>query len=123
MGCLFEFLFELIFEIVFDGIFYAYYWLMSLIVPSKTVSKKTERRIKTAVKVFCVFSMIFMFIGLMLMLASDGDKLLVLIGKLMLYIPLGITVLQVVLGIIAKIVTRNNTPKKSQIDGTDNSEE
>lgn len=123
MGCLFEFLFEFIFEIVFDGIFYAYYWLMSLIVPSKTVSKKTERRIKTAVKVFCAFSMIFMFIGLMLMLASDGDKLLVLIGKLMLYIPLGITVLQVVLGIIAKIVTRNNTPKKSQIDGTDNSEE
>lgn len=102
MGCLLELLFEITVEGMFELIGYIYIKLMQLIVPNKTVSDKTKEYLKKVVTTIAALLAIVLIIGLVFLVQED--VLLKTIGKYMTYIPLAIIVLQVLLGIVMKVV-------------------
>lgn len=102
MGCLFEVLFEVLVEGVLEGIVYGYIKLMSLIVPAHMVSEKTKNRIGIVVKVYAVILMVAIVIGLILLL--QNDLYIKNIGRYCIFISLILSGIQVVLGMISKII-------------------
>ena len=100
MGCLVELIFEVIFQMIFD----CYIELMQLIVPDNIVSEKTKKIIKNTVTTIASLSMAFLIIGLVLILPDDPS--IKIVGKYMTFIPLTIIVLQILLGIVVRIVKR-----------------
>ena len=100
MGCLVELIFEVIFQMIFD----CYIELMQLIVPDNIVSEKTKKIIKNTVTTIASLSMAVLIIGLVLILPDDPS--IKIVGKYMTFIPLTIIVLQILLGIVVRIVKR-----------------
>ena len=104
MGCLLELFFEIFVEGIFELIGYCYIKLMQLIVPDKKVSEKTKKTIRNIATTFSVLLAVVLIIGFILLVQED--LFVKNIGKYMTYIPLSIMVLQILLGIIVKIVDR-----------------
>ena len=104
MGCLLELFFEIFVEGIFELIGYCYIKLMKLIVPDKKVSEKTKKTIRNIATTFAVLLAVVLIIGFILLVQED--LFVKNIGKYMTYIPLSIMVLQILLGIIVKIVDR-----------------
>lgn len=104
MGCLLELFFEIFVEGIFELIGYCYIKLMQLIVPDKKVSEKTKKTIRNIATTFSVLIAVVLIIGFILLVQED--LFVKNIGKYMTYIPLSIMVLQILLGIIVKIVDR-----------------
>ncbi len=104
MGCLLEFLFEIIFEGVFEVIVYAYMKLMTLIVPEKKITDQTSTKIKNIVITVSVLLGIILVVGVILLLPPDPA--INTIGKYMTFIPLTVIGIQVILGIVMKIIGR-----------------
>ena len=104
MGCLLELFFEIFVEGIFELIGYCYIKLMQLIVPDKKVSEKTKKSIRNIATTFAVLLAVVLIIGFILLVQED--LFVKNIGKYMTYIPLSIMVLQILLGIIVKIVDR-----------------
>ncbi len=104
MGCLLELFFEIFGEGIFELIGYRYIKLMQLIVPNKKVSEKTKKTIRNIATTFAVLLAVVLIIGFILLVQED--LFVKNIGKYMTYIPLSIMVLQILLGIIVKIVDR-----------------
>ena len=104
MGCLLELFFEIFVEGIFELIAYCYIKLMQLIVPDKKVSEKTKKTIRNIATTFAVLLAVVLIIGFILLVQED--LFVKNIGKYMTYIPLSIMVLQILLGIIVKIVDR-----------------
>lgn len=102
MGCLLELFFEIFVEGIFELIGYCYIKLMQLIVPDKKVSEKTKKTIRNIATTFAALLAVVLIIGFVLLLQED--PFIENIGKYMTYIPLSIMVLQILLGIIVKIV-------------------
>lgn len=101
MGCIFEFLFELIFE----GTLELYMYLMLLILPQKMQSKKAEKTVRAVVSISSVILLLCMLIGIVLVFESH--KNLVIIGRYLTFIPLGIAVLQIVAGCFIRFFRKN----------------
>ena len=104
MGCLLELFFEIFVEGIFELIGYCYIKFMQLIVPDKKVSEKTKKTIRNIATTFAVLLAVVLIIGFILLVQED--LFVKNIGKYMTYIPLSIMVLQILLGIIVKIVDR-----------------
>ena len=104
MGCLLELFFEIFVEGIFELIGYCYIKLMQFIVPDKKVSEKTKKTIRNIATTFAVLLAVVLIIGFILLVQED--LFVKNIGKYMTYIPLSIMVLQILLGIIVKIVDR-----------------
>ena len=102
MGCLLELFFEIFVEGIFELIGCCYIKLMQLIVPDKKVSEKTKKTIRNIATTFAALLAVVLIIGFVLLLPED--PFMKNIGKYMTYIPLSIIVLQILLGIIVKIV-------------------
>ena len=102
MGCLLELFFEIFVEGIFELTGYCYIKLMQLIVPDKKVSEKTKKTIRNIATTFAVLLAVVLIIGFILLVQED--LFIKNIGKYMTYIPLSTMVLQVLLGIIVKIV-------------------
>ncbi|MBP3478418.1 MAG: hypothetical protein J6K03_02910 [Oscillospiraceae bacterium] len=102
MGCLLELFFEIFVEGLFELIGHCYIKLMQLIVPDKTVSDKARRTIKNIATTFAVLLAIVLIIGVVFLIQED--PLIKNIGKYMTYIPLTIMALQVLVGILVKII-------------------
>ncbi|MBQ7330679.1 MAG: hypothetical protein IJW94_02665 [Oscillospiraceae bacterium] len=102
MGCLLELFFEIFVEGMFELVGHCYIKLMQLIVPDKTISEKTKKTIKNIATTFAALLAVVLIIGFVLLLQED--PFIENIGKYMTYIPLSIMVLQILLGIIVKIV-------------------
>ncbi len=102
MGCLLEMFFEIFFEGMLELIGYCYIKLMQLIVPDKTISKKTKKTIKSIVTIFAALLAIVLIVGLVLLV--QDDPFIKNIGRYMTYVPLAIIALQVLIGILVKIV-------------------
>ena len=102
MGCLLELFFEIFVEGLFELIGHCYIKLMQLIVPDKTVSDKARRTIKNIATTFAVLLAIVLIIGVVFLIQED--PLIKNIGKYMTYIPLTIMALQVLVGILIKII-------------------
>ncbi len=104
MGCLLELFFEIFVEGIFELIGYCYIKLMQLIVPNKTASEKARRTIKKIATTIAAILGIVLIVGIILLV--QADPFIKTIGKYMTYIPLAMIVLQMVVGIIVKIVNR-----------------
>ena len=102
MGCLLELFFEIFGEVIFELIGHCYIKLMHLIVPDKTVSEETKKTIRNIATTFAALLAIVLVIGFILLI--QDDPFIKNIGKYMTYIPLGIMALQVLIGILVKIV-------------------
>lgn len=102
MGCLLELFFEIFVEGIFELIGYCYIKLMQLIVPDKKVSEKTKKTIRNIATTFAVLLAVVLIIGFILLVQED--LFITNIGKYMTYIPLSIMALQILLGIIVKMV-------------------
>ncbi len=99
MGCLF-----LPIELLFDGILEGWFYLMQWIIPEKMQNKTVRWILKAVIGLLSILLMLCMFLGFFAMLSDDPDthKL----GKYMVYIPLSISVFQILLGIIVKIINK-----------------
>lgn len=100
MGCFFEFLADIFLETV--G--YAYIELMSLIVPKHKLSHKADRTLRTVVSAFTLVLFFAIITGIGFMFSTNQD--LKNVGYYLIFIPLGITVVQVVAGIIIRIKSK-----------------
>ena len=101
MGCLFELIFEVIFEFFID----CYIKLMQLIIPDNIMSERTKEIIKNTVTTIALLLVVVLITGIVLILPDDPS--IKIIGKYMTYIPLTIIVLQIILGITVRIVSRS----------------
>lgn len=95
MGCLIEFIMEIFIEVIFE----LWMALMTLIVPDKYDSEKLEKNIK----IFCAILVFTMIAGLMV-LSLGTTHVVKKIGLYMIIIPFGISVIQIIAGLILKIV-------------------
>ena len=99
MGCLF---FPL--KLFGDAIIEGWFFLMEWIIPERYLS----RTIRTVLRILVwVFSALLLFIMLLGVFALISDDIYVRqIGKYMLFIPLGISAVQIIFGIIVRIVSK-----------------
>ena len=100
MGCLTFFS-----ELIFDGIIDSWFGLMRWIVPEKLQNEKARSVIKLVIDIFAALLMICVFIGLFAVISDDDYTRR--IGKYMIFIPLGISAVQILIGIIVRIAGRN----------------
>lgn len=91
MGCLVE----LIFETIFEGFFEGWFALMMRIVP------KRMKELYIIVKIYVVILFLSIFLGLFALVS--GDSYIRNVGKYMVFIPLILSVIQIIAGIIIRI--------------------
>ncbi len=100
MGCLLEWILEAIEMMLFDG----WEYLMQLVVPRKGISPKVQKRLRAAVSVFVLLLLICMAFGFCAMLSDDS--LTQTIGRHCFFIPLGLSLVQILAGIVVRISHR-----------------
>ncbi len=113
MGCLIE----ILMEAVFEGVAYGYAWLMTLIIPKHKLSKKAFDIIKSIVIVFAIIVLGVAIAGLIMWLDNAPDSVYSKAGRIMFIISAVIMVAQIILGIISKIVSKEN-----KIEGEEDSD-
>ena len=99
MGCLF-FPLELLVEAIVEGWFFLMEWII--------LERYLSRTFRTVLRILVwVFSALLLFIMLLGVFALISDDIYVRqIGKYMLFIPLGISAVQIIFGIIVRIVSK-----------------
>ena len=102
MGCLFELLFEFVFELIVELVGTVYIRLMTLFVPEHQFNKSLKKRIENGVEVFAVLLLLCAIIGFFMFL--QPPYAVKIAGAYLLFIPLGIIVIQIIAGIIYRIV-------------------
>lgn len=100
MGCLL-FPFELLFEVVIEGWFY----LMQLIIPKSMQNKTVRIILKLTVGVFSFLLALCMLLSFFDLISDDYYTHL--LGKYLLFFPLGLSIIQIVFGIIVRIRSKN----------------
>lgn len=71
---------------------------MQLIVPEKVLSQGFRIALKIIVGIFTIILFLSMFLGIFALISDD--EYANYIGKLMVFIPLGISAVQIILGIV-----------------------
>ncbi len=94
----------LLFELLGDAIIDGWFFLMEWIIPEKYFSKTFQIVLKIFVGVFSALLFIIMVCGVFAIISSDPYTHQ--IGKYMLFIPLGVSAVQIVLGIVVRITTK-----------------
>ena len=102
MGCLFELIFEVVFEIIFEAVLTIYTKLMTLLVPDHRFDEKLRERIKKGVIVFAAVLFLCALIGFFLFV--QPPSVIKTVGAFMLFVPLGMMCVQILAGIIYRIV-------------------
>jgi hypothetical protein len=90
------FLIELMIDMIIDMWFYA----MERIVPEKTLSKGTRIVLKLIVSVFSLLLFMTMVLGIFAVISDDPSTRQA--GRCMIFIPLGISAVQILLGIAVR---------------------
>lgn len=99
MGCL---LFPL--ELLVDGIIEGWFYLMEWIIPEKYISRTFRIVLKIIVWIFSGLLFLIMGLGVFAIISSDPD--IHLLGKYMVFVPLGISAVQILIGIIVRIISK-----------------
>jgi len=99
MGCLL-FPLELLVDFIIDG----WFFLMEWIIPERYLSRTFRTVLRILVWVFSALLLFVMLLGVSAIVF--GDIYVKQIGKYMLFIPLGISAVQISLGIIVRIVSK-----------------
>lgn len=101
MGCLFE----LIFEVIFEGMIEGWVALGQMIVPEKTLGSKARRVLKGIAFTVSALCFLSIFFGGIMWLVDDAPMERE-VGKYMVLIPLILAGVQILLGIIVKIIEK-----------------
>ena len=88
-------------EIVFEGICEGWFYLMQRIVPNKMKNKKVRVLLKILVGIFSIALFMSVVIGVIFIFSNDGPSKS--IGRYLIVIPLIISVLQIIAGIVIHI--------------------
>ena len=99
MGCLF---FPL--ELLVDGIIDGWLYLMEWIVPERYISRTFRIVLKILVWIFSALLLFVMLLGVFAIISDDAYTKQ--IGRYMIFIPLGISAVQILLGIIVRIISK-----------------
>ena len=99
MGCLF---FPL--ELLVDGIIGGWFYLMEWIIPDRYITRTLRIVLKVFVWIFSGLLFVIMFLGIFAIISPDPDTHL--LGKYMILIPLGISAIQILLGVIVRIIVK-----------------
>ena len=99
MGCLF-FPLELLGNAIIEG----WFFLMEWIIPERYLSRTIRTVLRILVWVFSVFLLLVMLLGVFAIISDDTYTKQ--IGRYMLFIPLGISAVQIIFGIIVRIVSK-----------------
>ena len=102
MGCLWELIFEFVFEVMIELVGTIYIKLMTLLIPDHSFSNRLRERIKKGVTVFAALLFLCALFGFFLFLQPPSVAKTV--GAYMLFIPLGITSIQILAGIVYQII-------------------
>ncbi len=99
MGCLF---FSL--ELLVDGIIEGWLYLMEWIIPERYISRTFKNILKILVSIFSILLLSVMILGVFAIISDDAYTKQ--IGRYMVFIPLGISAVQIFLGIIVRIISK-----------------
>lgn len=99
LGCL-GFLPELIFEAILEG----YFTLMQWIIPQKWIGKHFRTALKIIVGIFTVLLFAVMLLGVFALISADDD--IKRFGRYMVFIPLAISTVQILFGIILRTISK-----------------
>jgi len=99
MGCLF---FPL--ELLVDGILDGWFALMQWIVPERCASRAFRIAIKIFALIMSCLLFLVMFMGVFAVISADPYTRL--IGKYMIFVPLGISALQIAVGVIVRVASK-----------------
>ena len=99
MGCLF---FPL--ELLVDGIIEGWFYLMEWIIPDRYITRTGRIVLKVLVWIFSAFLFVIMFLGFFAIISPNPDTHL--LGIYMVFIPLGISAVQILIGIIVRIISK-----------------
>ena len=102
MGCLLEAFFEIVFEVIVEAVWTIYMKLMTLFVPAHRFDERQRKRIKNGVTVFAVLLLLCALVGFFMFLQPPSVTKTV--GAYLLFVPLGIMSVQIVAGIVYRIV-------------------
>ncbi len=94
------------FELLFEGAIEGWFYLMQWIVPEKELRQGSRMVLKILVGIFTSILLLSMFLGIFAFISDD--EYTNHIGKYMVFIPLGISVVQ----IISRIIFRCTAKKK-----------
>lgn len=98
MGCLL-----LPFELIFDLIIEGWFSLMQWVVPKKTISTGFCTAFKILIGIYSAILMVIFIIGILCAIATE---LTVFDLWKLIFIPLGLSVIQIVLGIVVRCITK-----------------
>ena len=99
MGCL---LFPL--EFLVDGIIEGWFYLMEWIIPERYLTRTFRIVLKVFVWIFSALLLFIIFLGIFAIISPDPDTHL--LGKYMVFMPLGISAVQILLGIIVRVISK-----------------
>lgn len=100
MGCLIEFIVEIVFGSMIEG----YFYLMTLIAPERSPNQKTRNAIMVFATAIAGILFVVLFIGIFISLSDDAYTKM--IGRYMVFIPLAIILIQILLGIILRLIVK-----------------
>ena len=109
MGCFLEILLwpvEMVLELILGG----YLELMQLVVPNKFISKRLWLILKITVLVFSIVIFVIFILGLLAAIFTEATVFE--LWKLI-FIPLGIIIIQILLGVVVRCITKNNSTGNS----------
>lgn len=96
MGCLFGFP-----SFIIDCLDFIYEELMLMILPNKKISPIVHAILELTITAFSGLCIVSFFLGLIMQI--NDDSFTRYIGRYLIFIPLGLSVLQIVLGVVVKI--------------------
>ena len=99
MGCLF-----LPLELLVDGIIEGWLYLMEWIVPERYISRTFRIILKVFVWIISALLLFVILLGVFAIISDDSY--IKQLGMYMVFIPLGISAVQILLGIIFRIVSK-----------------
>lgn len=97
-----ELILEIVFEFIIEGVFYIYFELMALIVPNFKGNKAMKKKFKRIVKVFSALLIVALIVGLILLMPPITTVNTA--GKIIIFTVLLIIGIQVLAGIIFRII-------------------
>ena len=104
MGCLLELIFGMAFEIVGEAIYTLYVRLITSFVPEHQFNPKLRKKIKKGISVFTGVLFICALWGLFTLLEWRDSSVSTTVGVCMFFIPLGITGVFILIGMIDRII-------------------
>lgn len=96
-------------EWIFDLIFDCWFSVMQWIVPKRTYGRTARILLKTLVVVFSCALLFLMLIGIFALISASAsrDPFVRQIGRYLVFVPLAISGVQILLGIIVRRITKN----------------